>query len=199
MKQRLARLAVAAALAIHLLALPACATLGRLAGMALLEFFIDRVMNVRLAGVELDRIRSYGDLGVTDVARIGAAVASRELPLEFDLLLVAENPVDNDFTARLTRLDWTLHIQEQETIDGVLRRTFELEPGEPRDIVIPMRLDLFDYFGGNAREMVDLVLWISGEDGPPRDLVIEALPVVETPLGPLRYPGPIEIRPRERT
>ncbi|HMA46823.1 MAG TPA: hypothetical protein VKP11_06450, partial [Frankiaceae bacterium] len=91
----------AAALA---LVLAGCATMRGLLALKQVDFEVDRVATVRLAGVSLDQIRSPSDIGVLDAARIAAAVARHQVPLVFDLHLLGRNPADNNTTARLVRM-----------------------------------------------------------------------------------------------
>src|SRR5512145_2263217 len=100
------------ALAVVLLALgalcTACATLRQLAALQQVRFSIARVSGVRLAGIDVSRVRSYRDLSVADAGSLARAVARDDLPLELEVHLRAENPADNAVSARLLRMDWTL-------------------------------------------------------------------------------------------
>ena len=96
-----------------------CATLQQMAALRQVDFSLHRVSALTLAGVDLTRVRSYEDLGVLDVARITAAVATRRLPLDFTLHVRADNPEGNG-QARMTALDWTLFLQDRETVSGGL-------------------------------------------------------------------------------
>jgi hypothetical protein len=157
------------------------------------DFSLDRVSGLRLAGVELDRIRSYQDLGLADVAALGLAITRNDLPMEFDLHVMAENPSDNSVQARLLRMDWTLLLQDRETLSGVLENEVILPPGEPRDIPIPISLNLMEFFEGSAQDLFELALSLAGQGGEPKDVALKASPVVDTPIGAIRYPQPITI------
>ena len=102
-----------------LLAVPGCTTLQQIAALRQVEFDLDRVSNGLVAGVDLDRIARGGDLGPTDLARLGAAAARGEVPLRFTLHVGAENPADNPAAAQLVSLDWTLFLDGTETVSGV--------------------------------------------------------------------------------
>ncbi|HET9948502.1 MAG TPA: hypothetical protein VFQ22_06250 [Longimicrobiales bacterium] len=179
-------------------AVTACATLQQLAALRDVDFAVDRVSGARLAGVELDRIRSYADLSAADAGRLALAVTQRDLPLEFTLHLSALNPEDNSVDARLVRMDWTLLLQDRETLSGTLAEETVLPRGVPTDVPIPIRLDLVEFFDGSARDLVDLALDLVGRGGEdPSEVALRATPVVESPLGPIRYPQPITIVSRE--
>jgi len=170
-----------------------CATLQQFTALGDVDFSLDRVSGLRLAGVELDRIRSYQDLGLTDVAALALAITRDDLPMEFDLHVMAENPSDNSVQARLLQMDWTLLLQDRETLTGVLENEVILPPGEPRDIPIPISLNLIEFFDGSAQDLFELALSLAGQGGEPKNVALRASPVVDTPIGAIRYPQPITI------
>lgn len=170
-----------------------CATLQQLAALRQVQFAIDGVGTGRLAGIDLDRVRSAGDLRATDAGRLAAAMADEELPLEFTVDVRAENPAENQTTARMVRFAWTLLLDDRETIDGVVDREISLPPGDPQIIPLRMRVDLIDFFDGNATDLLNLALRFAGADAETAEVKLRALPTVETPLGPIEYPATITI------
>lgn len=173
-----------------------CQTIREVANLRKVQFHIDQVADLELAGVSLERVRSYQDLSATDVVRLTRAAASGEMPLTFTLMIEAENPADNNVQARLVDMDWTLLLDETETIAGRLEQNVPLPPGTPTTIPIPIELDLVRFFGDNARDLVELALALSGE-GDPKTVTLRASPSIDTMLGPMRYPEPLTIVRRE--
>lgn len=181
-----------------LLTLGGCATFQQVLALRDVDFTVDRIEDARLAGVELRAVRSFEDLGFADAGRLAMAVADRELPLSFDLHLTAINPADNSVDARLVRMDWTLLLQGRETLSGVFADETVLRPGVPTDVPIGISLDLVDFFEGNARDLFELALALTDQEGgAPKEVTLRATPTVETRLGPIRYPRPITIVSRE--
>lgn len=178
-------------------ALAGCQALREVTNLRNVDFAIDRVAAATLAGVDLSRYEGYDDARPADLVRLTAAIASGELPLDFTLHLAAENPAENGARARLVQMDWTLFLNERETISGVFDREVVLEPGRVQDIPIGIRVDLLDFFDNNARDLLDLALAVSGQGGRPQDIRLEAIPTINTPIGPIRYPEPISIVARE--
>ena len=174
-----------------------CQTLRELAALRFVDFSIDGVTDARLAGVEIERFRSHQDLSAMDVARIARAVASRELPLQFQMHLGAKNPEENGVQARLLRMDWTLLVEDRETINGVLEEDFVIPPGAVTDIPLFIELDLVDFFDRNVEDLVDLALSIAGAGGAAKNVKLRARPTVDTPVGPIEYPQPITIVSRD--
>lgn len=175
------------------LSLGGCATLQSIAALRQVDFAIDRVADVRLAGVTVDRIREVRDLSALELASIGTALSRGDLPLEFQLHVGALNPADNSVPARLVQMDWTLLLEDRETISGRVDREVVLEPGVRGNIPIDIRLDLADFFQKNTRDMIDLALAVAGAGGAPKRVALRALPTIQTALGPIRYPQPITI------
>lgn len=174
-----------------------CASLQQFAALQSVDFSLDRVSSPRLAGIDLQQVRSYEDLGYADAARLALALVQESLPMDFRLHLRAENPTDNSTEARLMRMDWTLLLQDRETVSGVFEEEVLLPPGQPRDIPLLISLDLVDFFEGSAQDLLELALSIAGQGGAPKEVALRATPVVDTPLGPIRYPTPITILSRE--
>lgn len=172
--------------------LGACQTLREVSNLKDVQFRIDRVSNTQLAGIALRDIESYNDLRGTDVARLASALSRGELPLSFTLHVEAENPASNSVNARLTKMDWTLLLEEQETIAGTFDREIVLPPGTPKDVPVGVELNLIEFFDKNLQQFVGLVTAIAGE-GPPTNVQLRMQPTVRTALGPIKYPTPITV------
>ena len=170
-----------------------CATFQQVIALRSVDFQLDRVASLRLAGVDLSRARSSSELGFADGARVAAAVAAGELPLTFRLHLLAENPASNSITARLVRFRWTLFLEDVETISGETDREFELSPGRPTDIPIDVSLDLLDFYSRSGADLIELALNLAGAGGAPKQMALRAVPTIDTALGPITYPRPITI------
>lgn len=177
---------------ISLSALQGCATLRSLRALSAVDFDLDRVGALHLAGVDLLRVRGFDDLSTGDAVRVLAALAGRELPLEIVLDVSAANPEGNP-DARLLELDWTLFLRDRETVSGALDGAVALPAGETTRFPVRARLDLLEFFDGSARDLVDLAASLAGVGGEPVSVRLEAIPGIDTPLGPIRYPRPITI------
>jgi hypothetical protein len=175
------------------LVLSSCATLQQIAALRDVDFSVYRLSGVRLAGVDLARVRSYSQLSVTEAARLASAVSQRTLPMDFTVHLTAVNPEDNSVDARLVRMDWTLLLQDRETLSGTFADETILRRGQPTDVPIDVSLDLLDFFQGSAQDLFDLALSIADPNAPPTEVALRATPTVDTALGPIRYPRPITI------
>lgn len=171
--------------------LSGCATLQQVAALRKVEFALERVANVAVVDVPI-RGRRYSDLTTTEVARLAAAVVARDVPLSFVAHVSAENPASNSVSARLIRMDWTLYIEDRKTVSGRLDREYVLAPGKPVDIPIGIELDLFDFFSGRGADFFQLARAVAGVGGP-TNVSLKAQPTINTPIGPIRYPGEVTI------
>ena len=172
---------------------PGCSTLQQIAALRQVDFDLDRVSNGLVAGVDLDRLRGGGQLGARDLARLGTAAARGEVPLSFTLHVGAENPSDNATAAQLVTLDWTLFLDDTQTISGVYNDTRSIPPGARVDLPITMELDLVGFFGRNVEDIVTLVGNVAGAETRQQTIRLDARPTVNTAIGPIRYPGVISI------
>lgn len=68
-----------------------------------------------------------------------------------------------------------------------------LPRGTPTDVPIVISLNLLDFFQGGAQDRLELALSLPGQGGAPKDVELRATPVIDTPLGPMRFPQPITI------
>lgn len=174
--------------------LGSCTTLQQVAALREVHFNLAGVAQPLLAGIDLQRVGSYSDLRPLDVLRITQAVSRGELPLTFTLLVGAENPRDNNVAARMVQFDWTLFLEDRETVSGVVNREINLAPGVPQQIPIDISLDLVRFFGENTRDLVELALSLTGQEGGmAKRIMLQATPTINTPIGPIRYPQPLRI------
>jgi len=170
-----------------------CATLQQVSALRQVDFTIDRVTDVRLAGIAVAAKRSFRDLSLAEATTLGSAVSRRQLPLDLTVHLRGVNPAANSVSARLVRLEWTLLLEDSETVSGTLDREVVFPPGEPRDVPIAIQLNLVEFFERNAQDLFALALNLTGQGGAPKTVTLRAVPTINTALGPIRYPGPITI------
>lgn len=192
-KRHLLHLGSVLTLVILGLAFQGCQTLKEIANLRNVDFALGQLNNINLAGVNLDNVRSYSDVKARDVLKLTAAFAKRELPLSFTLNVKAENPADNSVAARLTRMDWSLFLEDREAISGSLDQEYLLNPGEPVAIPVAVDFDLLEAFGGNIRDLIQMALSLKDGNGPSKDVKVVATPFINTAIGPIKYPQPITI------
>lgn len=169
-----------------------CTALREMSNLRKAQFAIDRVSNPRLAGVDLSGFESYEDLGTTDVLRLGSSLSDGELPMAFTVNLEATNPSSNSADARLTAMDWTLLLEDKETVAGRFEQEVVLPPGEPKNVAVQVELDLVRFFEDNLQGLVNLASAIV-QNEPPQTVKLRVQPTVNTTVGPIEYPSPITV------
>jgi len=177
-----------------LLALGGCATLKQLAVLRTVTFALTDVSDVRVAGVRITEGSSFTRLSVADAARLGAAVAAKNVPLELIAHVGATNPRENTVAAHMVGLDWSLFIEDRRMLSGKLERIVAIEPGETADVPLGVRLDLLSLGGGGARDLYNLALAVAGKGPVQKEFRVELAPTIETPIGPMRFPAPVVVR-----
>ena len=187
------RLACTVTLLAGALAISGCATLSQFRALDDVDFSIDGISEVRLAGVDLSGIRAFTDLSLADGATLANAVRQGELPLAMEIQVLAQNPADNAVDARLVNMDWTLFLEDRETISGQIVGETVLPRGEPTIVPVVVRLNLVDFFEGSTRDLFELALSFTGLGGESKNVTLTALPVIETIFGPITYERPIRI------
>ena len=174
-------------------ALAGCATLRQITALRQVDFSLAGVEDGRLAGVDLRRIASYNDLGPVDVGRIALAVTRRDVPLEFRVIVRADNPASNHTAATMVKLAWTLLLDDRETVNGVLDTVVTMPPGQTAYIPLPVRLNLREFFDGPAQSLVKLAASVAGVSSHPTRIAVRAVPTIHTAIGAITYPNPITI------
>lgn len=174
-----------------LVMLGGCATLRQIAALRDVDFSLAGTAETTLAGVSIQSVRNFNDLTSLQVARLGAALAQGTLPFQTVLQVEASNPADN-VQARLVELDWTLFLDDKETVSGQIDQEYVLPPGQPVIVPVPVQLDLRKFFDEQLDGLVNLAIAASGQGGTSR-IRLEATPSIQTPLGPIHYPEPIRI------
>ena len=169
-----------------------CATIRQLTALKRVDFSIDHVSGVRLAGIDVARVRGLTDLTLRDAAHLTSAIVAREVPLEAVIHLRADNPADNP-TARLLRMQWSMFLDDRETIAGVLDSATVLPPGAATDVPLRARMNVVEYFSGGAGELLTLARALAGAPDAHVEVRLRATPTIDTPLGAITYPGPITI------
>jgi hypothetical protein len=197
------------ALAVTAVAGYGCAQLKQLSNAASnlgrLQFQLGNVQGFRLNGVDISRISQPSEVSMLDMARLGQAIATKTMPVEFTLNVNARNP--NTPTAGatatplyLSRLDWRLKIDGRETIAGVVNRQLEIPAGGQTTVIpLTMQLDLFKFFGDRGlNDMINLATAIGGASGSSSRLELLAKVQVTVPgIGPFTYPNEISIVDRQ--
>ncbi len=180
-----------------------CATMMQATDLSKVKFSLERISDIRLAGIDLLGISSPEDLNMFQMARATLAISREKLPLNLTLHLKSENPLANKVAAKLIRLDWTLILDGRETIHGSMEKSIKLAAGKAEDIPLQLNLNMFEFFNEKSlMDMFELALAFAGEDGAiPQGVALKIRPTIDTIFGPITYDKGIlvEAKPKEKT
>ena len=151
------------------------------------------VSNINMAGVDVQNIKSYNDLKLTDGAKLFAAVASGTLPLNLTMNVEAKNP--NTQKAALNKLDWILLIDNIEMTKGTTEKRMEIPPNGTGIFPVQATTDLAKVLTGqSAKSIVNFGLNLAGIGSRPTRITLKAKPTVMVGSSPIVYPGYINIK-----
>jgi hypothetical protein len=174
-------------------AVAGCGTMRGVEALRDVDFELDRVTDVRVAGMPLREVRSPDDLTTAEGARLAAAALAGNLPMECNVVVRATNPASNAVTAELLRMDWTLLLNGRKAAAGVVDRRYSIAPGEAVKVPVHVALDLGDLLRHHGPSLIQLALALAGETSSPVDVSLRVVPLIDTPLGTMRFPAPITI------
>ncbi len=181
-------------LAATMLASAGCATIQQIAALRRVTFAFTNVSDVRIAGVRVEDGASFTRLSLADAAKVAAAVATRDVPLDLVAHVSATNPRENTVKASMVGLDWTFFVEDRRMLAGALSRIVAIEPGVTADVPLAVRFDLLSLASGGARDLYDVALAVAGQGSVQKELRLELVPTIETPMGPMRFPSPVIVR-----
>ncbi len=190
---RYARRLIAAALLL-MVTVSGCASIRQMSALRNVRFAFASVSDVRFAGVPIGPGTNFSQLGLTDLARVSAALVAKRAPLELVAHVNATNPEENLVAARMLELGWKFYGQDQETLAGRIGEPVVIERGQTVDVPVAVGIDLMKVKSGTARELFDLAVAIAGNGPIRQDLKLELTPTIDTAIGPITYPSPIVIR-----
>lgn len=159
-----------------------------------MEFRLNRVSDAEVVRIRLDPLPTYRSLSATQIARLGLAVAAREVPMGLTVHVEGRNPETNNVSAKLIALAWSYRVDDREILAGHLEESLRFPPGESVDVPIRIEFNLYRFFGGDARALFETAAALSGHATGRHDVELRLTPRIDTPLGPMDYPSPISIR-----
>jgi len=191
-----------------LLSLAGCKSLSdisnSLTSLSKMEFKLESIENMRLAGVDVTKVSDPKRLSFADGISLGKAFAEKKFPATFTLNVDARNPNNGQSGARsvpltLNGFDWRLLIDDVRTVGGNLDRPIDI-PGTSSNTIIPLavNMDMYQFFADKGYDgIMNLALALGGANGSTSRVKLDAQPSVGTPFGQMNYPGRITIVDKE--
>lgn len=184
--------------------LSACSVYKTMMNLSRLQFKLESVSDFRLNGMNISDKSKLSDFGAMQIIQLTTSIAQNKLPVSFTVTVDAKNPNDGkggfpatDITIK--KFPWKLLINDKETISGVVSKPVKVPGvGQVQQIPIQVELNLLEFVQGNGvNDIVNLVLALGGKKSDPSKVKIVADPLLDTPIGEMRYPEPITIISKE--
>ncbi|MEI6766080.1 MAG: LEA type 2 family protein [Bacteroidota bacterium] len=157
------------------------------------EFKLDTVKDLDLAGVDVQRIANYTDLGWADAAKLLASVAGGSLPLNLTLNVNIKNP--NAEKAALNKLEWIMQIDDIDMVSGTTVQRVEVAPGSVSTLPVKISCDLKDVLSTqSAKSLINFGLNLAGSGNEPTRFTLKAKPTIMVGNSAISYPGWIKIK-----
>lgn len=177
--------------------LTSCDVLKQVAEMATFarcEFRLSTVENLNLAGVNVQQKKSLSDLSFTDAAKLTAAFAGGQLPLNLTLNVQVKNP--NQAQASLNKLEWILLIDGIEMVSGINQERVNV-PAGGGTAILPLKIgvDLMKVLSGRSRDAIlNFGFNLAGMGNTPTRITLKAKPSILVGGQTLSYPGYLSIQ-----
>lgn len=173
--------------------LSACTQLQQLQNLAKCEFRLNSVENIRLAGVNIQDVKSLNQIGISDVAKLSAAYLGNNLPLDLKLNMDARNP--NPTAAALSALDWIFLIDDIEMTRGITNQRFQIPANQTTTIPLLLNFDLKKVLTGKSQNaLVNFALNLAGNGNSPTRLALKAKPTIQVGAVNIPYPSYLTIK-----
>lgn len=174
--------------------LSSCSFLKEMAALGKCEFRMTTLEDPELAGIDISRVRSFSDLGLTDMGIITASIVKGELPLAFTLNIEARNP--NPATAAMNKLEYMAFIDDVQVASGAMDRRVEIPPGGGiATIPLLLNTDLIDILGKDSRQaLVNFGLNLADAGNKPTRVSLKVKPTILVGGLEIVYPGYFNVK-----
>jgi len=157
------------------------------------KFKLDRVENINLAGVNVQKMKNYSELDFMDIAKLTSALTSGNLPLNFTLNMKVDNP--NHKQAAMNQFDWILLIDDIEMNRGVVNQRVEIPSGGDAILPLHMTMNLKEVLKGKTlKSLVNFGLNLADASGTSSRITIKAKPTIVIGGRAISYPDYITIK-----
>lgn len=157
------------------------------------EFKFKNIGNATLAGVNIQNIKSYSSLKLSDIGKLTYAFTKNNLPLSFTLNLIVKNP--NQTSAAMNNLAWILFIDDIEVASGTSNMRIEIPPNNGQAIYpIDITSDLKQVLSSKSlKAVVNFGLNLVDKGGKTTRVLIKIKPSIMIGNKTITYPGYISV------
>jgi hypothetical protein len=157
------------------------------------DFRLKTVEQTRLVGVNIQNLKSFSDLKLTDVAIITNTFAGGHLPLTFTLNVEVRNP--NASAASMSKVEWILLIDNHEMANGITTQMIQIPPNGGVTVwPLQINIDLAKALSGNTFDSLkNFGFNLAGVGNKPTRITLKAKPTIMVGNSSISYQGYITI------
>jgi hypothetical protein len=177
-----------------------CSAYQTIVNLSRLEFKIDSIDNLELAGIPLKSKLSINDFSTLETLKLSTSFVRNTLPLTFTINVDAKNPNDGTggyprTSATIVSFPWKLFLDDKQTVTGNINSEVVVPgTGEATNIPITVTIDLVQFFKDRGYQgILNLAFNLVKESSTPSRITLYAQPTVGTQLGNIKYPKEIKI------
>jgi len=179
--------------AVVLLGSSSCKTLMSYTNILKCDFRMQSLKNPSLAGIDVQRIKSFSDLNLMQAGKITTAYLGGNVPLAFQLNLEGKNP--NPSEARMAQFDWILKIDDIQMATGTNQSEYTI-PANDGTKLIPLYIsvNLLDVLNNETKNtLFNFGLNLADASDKPTRVSVQIKPTVYVSGIPITYPGYINL------
>ncbi len=171
-----------------------CKSMRELKNLTKCQFRIGTVKGITLAGVNIQTVRRFSDLKLTDATKVGAALASGNLPLAMTINLEVKNP--NKSLAAMNRMEWIAVIDQYDILNGIVGDRIEVAPnGGVATIPLTVSANLRSVLKTLGKtELLDFGMGLTDQSDRPSRVALKLKPTIMVGKHPLEYPGWLTVK-----
>ena len=140
------------------------------------KFSLENVQNVTLAGINLKNINT-SSLTATNVAKLGAALLTKNLPLNMTVNVGIQNPTTKP--ASLNAMDWKVAIDNMEMATGSTNKKVSVPSKSKTAMPLSFNINTYDVFSKDGISAVkNFVSSFSQKDATSSRVAIKVNPTV---------------------
>jgi hypothetical protein len=189
-----------AVIILGLLSVQGCDLYETLVNLTRLQFSLDEVDNLAVAGVSLDDKTDISDVSASEVLTLSTALLAGELTTSMTLNVEALNPNDGSGGYQRTKalikaFPYNLQLREKRVVSGDIEEPISVPgTGEVEIFKLGVEFDLLEIFAFVGYEdALNMTLQLNASDNDATTLALRALPVVGTEYGDINYPDTLTI------
>ncbi len=175
------------------IAFSSCKTLMSYTNILTCDFKMKSLSNTQLAGIDIQSINSYSELGFIQLGTLTKAYLNGNIPLEFQLNVEGKNP--NPTVASMAKFDWILSIDDIQMATGTNSQEYNIPPNDGTQIIpLKISINLLDILNDQTKNaLLNFGFNLTDNSNKPTRVGLKIKPTIYLNGIPITYPGYIEL------